>query len=1095
MLNPSVLASFLGAALAGAALVHAVAAPAAAQTAYTNFETVPVRPLALSPDGSRLFAVNPPDGRLEIFEVTWRGLRHRHSVAVGLEPVAVAARTRSEVWVVNHLSDSVSVVDVGADPPRVVRTLLVGDEPWDVVFAGPREEGERGAYTRAFVSAARRGQNHPEGPNAQQKTPGIGRADVWVFDARELGAPLGGTPEAIVQLFGDKPRGLAASPDGATVYAAVFHSGNRTTALSTGAVCDGGASRGPCRLGQTGADDPPVEGEPGTGNPPVLPGGLPAPNQDAAGNPAPESGLIVRYDEASKQWRDELGRNWNGAVPFSLPDLDVFAIDATADPPQQVAAWPSVGTVLFGLEVHRSGRVYVANSEARNEVRFEGPGVAGTTVRGHLHESRISVLGQDGSVRPRHLNKHIDYDVSPVPEGVRERSLSTPTGLAFSPGGTLVYVAALGSDAVGVLRVGELDRDRFAPSAAAQIPVPGGPAGLLVDRLRSRLYVYTRFDNAIATVDTRSRREVARVTLPDVEPEVVTAGRRFLYDARLTSGNGEASCGVCHVFGDKDDLAWDLGNPDAVAVPNRNPFLFGEPSGAFHPMKGPMTTQTLRGMDHHGPMHWRGDRTGADDPASGDAMDELAAFRAFNVAFDGLLGRDQGPLPPEDMQAFAEFALTIFPPPNPIRPLDNRNTGTLAEGARTYTNVRVNLFGTCDTCHRLSPLQGFFGTQGMSVFDPGDIKMPHLRNAYDKVGAFGIVAFNPLGNSGALLGDQIRGFGLHHSGSLGDIGTFLTFGGFVFPDGPAQKAAVEDFVIAFPSNLAPIVGQQVTRGAQADAAVDARIDLLVAQAGTEWVVLGNAGRMSCDLVVKGVVGGEARGFVWDPAAGVFLSDRAGEPGISDADLRAVSEQPGQSLTYTCATPGSGLRVGVDRDADGWRDRDELDLGTDPDAAGSAPGACADEFDNDGDGAVDWPADPDCASADGDSELAGPHVEIDIEPGSRKNAVRLDARARVSVAVLGSDTVDVRNLDLGSLAFGPAGATPHGRGHKLGWLGRRDVNRDGHPDQVVAFDADETGLAPGDTTACLSGEIAGAGFRACDEVEVRDRRACRGGSCR
>ena len=47
-----------------------------------------------------------------------------------------------------------------------------------------------------------------------------------------------------------------------------------------------------------------------------------------------------------------------------------------------------------------------------------------------------------------------------------------------------------------------------------------------------------------------------------------------------------------------------------------------------------MTTQSLRGMANHGPMHWRGDRTGGNDPG-GDALDEDAAFKKFNVAFDG----------------------------------------------------------------------------------------------------------------------------------------------------------------------------------------------------------------------------------------------------------------------------------------------------------------------------------------------------------------------------------------------------------------------------------------------------------------------------
>jgi YVTN family beta-propeller protein len=96
---------------------------------YTLFEAGQVRPLAMSPDGTRLFAVNTPNGRLEIYDIGSAGLEPLESVPVGLEPVALAARSDGEVWVVNHLSDSISIVDVATDPPRVVRTLLVGDEP------------------------------------------------------------------------------------------------------------------------------------------------------------------------------------------------------------------------------------------------------------------------------------------------------------------------------------------------------------------------------------------------------------------------------------------------------------------------------------------------------------------------------------------------------------------------------------------------------------------------------------------------------------------------------------------------------------------------------------------------------------------------------------------------------------------------------------------------------------------------------------------------------------------------------------------------------------------------------------------------------
>jgi len=187
---------------------------------YTLFESGQVRPLAMSPNNRRLFAVNTPDNRLEVFRVKKNRLIHTASIPVGLEPVAVAARTNREVWVVNHLSDSVSVVELddNATTGHVERTLLVGDEPRDIVFAGP---GRR----RAFITTAHRGQNIPFDP--QVTVAGVGRADVWVFDAAALGNALGGAPLTIVTLFTDTPRALAVTPDGTRVYAAGFHTATR----------------------------------------------------------------------------------------------------------------------------------------------------------------------------------------------------------------------------------------------------------------------------------------------------------------------------------------------------------------------------------------------------------------------------------------------------------------------------------------------------------------------------------------------------------------------------------------------------------------------------------------------------------------------------------------------------------------------------------------------------------------------------------------------------------------------------------------------------------------------------------------------------
>lgn len=196
---------------------------------YTLFETLQVRPLALSPNGELLFATNTPDNRLEIFRLHRDRLESLGSVVVGLEPVAVAARSESEVWVVNHLSDSVSIVDVSdIEAPRVRRTLLVGDEPRDIVFAGRRHD-------RAFITTAHRGQNSPDDPDLFKP---VGRADVWVFDADHLGSAPGGTRLTKITLFADSPRALAATADGKTVYAAAFPSGNQTTSVSEdGIIC------------------------------------------------------------------------------------------------------------------------------------------------------------------------------------------------------------------------------------------------------------------------------------------------------------------------------------------------------------------------------------------------------------------------------------------------------------------------------------------------------------------------------------------------------------------------------------------------------------------------------------------------------------------------------------------------------------------------------------------------------------------------------------------------------------------------------------------------------------------------------------------
>jgi hypothetical protein len=125
-------------------------------------------------------------------------------------------------------------------------------------------------------------------------------------------------------------------------------------------------------------------------------------------------------------------------------------------------------------------------------------------------------------------------------------------------------------------------------------------------------------------------------------------------------------------------------------------------------------------------------------------------------------------------------------------------------------------------------------------------------------------------------------------------------------------------MLAFDTNLAPIVGQQVTLTAFNPATAGPRINLLRARA--------EAGE--CDLVAKGQLVRPEVGFLY-VGGGRFKRDRQALPQVFDAALRLEVILSGGALTYTCTPPGSGQRLGIDRDLDGFLDGDERVAGSDP----------------------------------------------------------------------------------------------------------------------------------------------------------------------
>lgn len=913
--------------------------PAPQVLSFVNWEVPPVHALERDPSGTRLFLAHEPDHRLEVYDLTTGLPFPLASIPVGLCPVSVRHRAGDEVWVVNHVSDTVSVVDVALG--CVVATLPTLDEPCDVVFAG--------TPPRAFVSCSQ--------ANA-----------VQVFDPADLGAP-----PLTVALDAEDPRALAVSPDGQTVHVAVFESGNATTILGGGIDEVGLTPLGPA-LGffppnvvndpatPYGGVNPPPNA--GLGFDPPLAPGLP---------PPPPVGHIVRKDAAGA-WRDDQGVDWTAFVSgpeaarsgrpvgWDLPDRDLLHIDAGT---LAVSDRRGLMNLCMALAVNpASGEVLVVGTDARNEQRFE-PRVSGRFLRVLLARAPAA-----GPAAVLDLNPHLDYQTARVPRETRNLSLGDPRAIAVEADGSHAWIAGMGSD--NLVRV-------TAAGARAGLPIAvgRGPAAIALDEARGQAYLWNRFEGSLSVVDLVLNAEVARVPLFDPTPPAIQAGRRALYDTHATSGLGHVACASCHVDARMDRLAWDLGDPSGAMAPagHLNCSLVGAliPCPDFHPMKGPMTTQTLQDIVGHEPLHWRGDRDG---------------LEAFNPAFVGLQGAD-APLDPAEMQAFEDFLASLHHPPNPFRNLDNSLPTSLAlpghfspgrfgpagqplpdgdavRGLALYREGFLDgstpgLQVQCVTCHtlptglgtdhrfRLNLLAPAASGYDPEPLPPGPLgerhlmlvsvdgstnvsmKVPQLANLYEKTG-FDLTQT-----------ENRAGFGFLHDGSVDSLARFVAEPVFDL-DSDQDVADLVAFMLAFSGGDLPAgtpvgpfeppgppgrhthagVGAQLTLGAGAEPPRLAQMRAL-AEAG------------AVDLVVHGVVLGEPRGWVLDRVQGLFLSDRDAEAPLTAAALRALAT-PATPFTWLLVPEGLGVRLGIDRDEDGFGDRTELDQGSDPLRQSSVPGA-------------------------------------------------------------------------------------------------------------------------------------------------------------
>src|SRR5690606_20996635 len=244
------------------------------------------------PDGSRLYVADTLAGTVEVIDLALR--LPVASIAVGIDPVALALRPGgAELWVANHVSDSVSVIDV--DPASPTRWTVVEvvqdldpatgatrfDEPVGIAFAGP---------DKAYVALSSRNR-------------------IAIVDASSY-AVTGSLPITAHDLRAITVR------DGRLLVLPI-ESGHR----STSSICA----------------------------PPTTP-------------PQGTLGLNQLLNAGSDP--NLRGFPKNIVLDPASPDRDLFVFDTASD--QLVQAVSGVGTLLYGLAVDGAGRVFVANTDARN---------------------------------------------------------------------------------------------------------------------------------------------------------------------------------------------------------------------------------------------------------------------------------------------------------------------------------------------------------------------------------------------------------------------------------------------------------------------------------------------------------------------------------------------------------------------------------------------------------------------------------------------------------------------------------------------------------------------------------------------------------
>lgn len=627
---------------------------------HPTFVSPHASPIAVS--GGHVFVVNTPSDTVDVINAKTRKIIAR--VNVGIDPVGIAVRPDGkEVWVSNHVSDSVSVIDNDSESPtylQVVATIQEFDpktkatrfdEPVGIAFAG---------NDKAYVALSSENQ-----------------IAVINVATREVSKRL--------TILAQDPRAITVRGD--RLYVISFESNNKT--------------------------------------------------QLSGGRADKIDGDLVTFDAYQHSIRVNnvlsLGHVTDIVKHPDVPDRDLFVFDTKTD--KLVETVDTVGTLLYGLTVDSKGRVFVAQTDARNDIN----GRAGTKKHSLVQLENRAFLNQittvdfkdDSAEKPEFIN----LEPLPPQQPKKGTALATPFAIQISDDDSTLVVTAAGSDKLFTV-------DAMTGKVLGRVAVGAVPRGIALENVEggkaSRAWVFNAVANTVSVVDVSdpaSPRVAGFIRLEDPTHKQVKLGRTWFNDAD-TSSTGTFSCASCHPDGHTDQLLWVIKTP---IVTGGNQIM-------------PRSTMPIRGLRDTAPFHWDGipgdpygginsanirrsvsPNSSIDDPASSTrhVIDGGLAATMF-LEGDKTVNDEgkAGALSAAERDDMATFLLSVPYPPAQRRAYTNVLSDAAEQGFKLFhvdgdldpSKARPNV---CGNCHRMPFL--------VSTNTPGTgMDAPTWRGAYDR---------------------------------------------------------------------------------------------------------------------------------------------------------------------------------------------------------------------------------------------------------------------------------------------------------------------------------------------------------------------------